>query len=144
MTISVYPRYVGPTIEYRYASLYPKWLGNIIDAIPVLPPIEDWLGGVVVLDVQTGVAAFGSTVAALVAAAKVNVLERTVSPEVYIREAAEGVTASTVRYGINKVSGAWGIIYATLQAGMTNLTGKRDVVRRGEVDAEVRNEDPEI
>lgn len=46
MSNGIYPQYVGPTIEYRYNSLYPSWVRSVIGA--VIPPSE-FLGGIEVL-----------------------------------------------------------------------------------------------
>lgn len=143
MTISVYPRYVGPTTEYRLASLYPKWL-DIVGDIIVPPDIPDFIGDVIVLDVQTGVAAIGSAVAAMVATAEAGVLDRTTMPNVLSKKGTTGATVSVVEYGMRTIGGAWGMIYATLQAGAVAFTAKLNVTRRGESGVEVRDEDPEI
>lgn len=64
----IYPDYIGPTAEYRTASLYPSWIGAIIDQIPPLP----WLGGVEVLSPTLGVAKVVSTLGMIVGGLKVS------------------------------------------------------------------------
>lgn len=145
MTISVYPRYVGPTVEYRYASLYPKWLGHIIDGGIIFPPgTGEFLGGVVVLDAQTGVAAVGSKIAAMVSATEIGALTKRITTDISRETALTGVTASVIEYGVRTLGGAAGVIYATLKAGVTTITAKTDVIEKSGFGTDVRDEDPEI
>lgn len=144
MTSSVYPSYVGPTIEYRFASLYPRWLGNIIDAIPVPPAFEEWLGTVVVLDEYYGVAAVGSGAAALVSALEAGVLARTAILSTTTYDRATGAPTLSSTHEVVTFGSALTTVYATLKAGVLNLTARVGVVQRGQPDVEASDEEPEI
>ena len=144
MTISVYPRYVGPTVEYRFASLYPKWLGHIIDGIPVTPEIEAWLGGVIVLDEYYGVSAVGSGLAAMVSAIETGVLPRTKQAASTLFRGTVGVTPLNSDHEVTSFGGALTTVYATLKAGVINLTAKMGVIQRGQGGVEESDEDPMI
>lgn len=43
----IYPDYVGPTIEYRYVSRFPDWVGFLTTVI--IPPVATIAGGVIVI-----------------------------------------------------------------------------------------------
>jgi hypothetical protein len=62
MSNGIYPNYVGPTVEYRYNSLYPSWVRAVAGI--VLPPLE-WLGGVLVLSQPYGIGMVASRISAI-------------------------------------------------------------------------------
>jgi hypothetical protein len=143
MTISVYPRYVGPTIEYRFASLYPRWLGNIIGG--VLPPeLEEWLGGVVVLDEQYGAAAVGSALAALVTTPVLAVLARSARIDAIESSLLRDTTVSNTEHEVITLASKMTALYAKVRAGVDNLTTSVDVDERNDFGAKVSDEEPKI
>jgi hypothetical protein len=143
MTISVYPSYVGPTLEYRYASLYPQWLGNIIGGV-VPPELEEWLGGVLVLDEQYAVAAMGSALTTLCLPALLDALSLRSALDALERTSALDVSLANNNQEVETLAGKIVAFCATVTAGVTEATPPVDVAEKNEFEAEISDEEPKI
>lgn len=143
MTISVYPRYVGPTVEYRYASLYPRWLNNIIGGV-VPPEVEEWLGGVLVLDEQYAVAAVGSALTSLALPALLDAIS--LRPALDAISKASEFNASSVGGGhdVKTLAGKITTFCATVISGVIETTPIADVAEKNQFEAEISDEEPKI